>query len=81
MKKEAIEELINGFREIEFRYHGKKYSITYYNDNRKKYISIGEYYGKFIDVNNVAELLKIRIGNRTLEQIFAALPDSAIDIY
>ena len=81
MKRESIEELINGYREIEFKYRGKKYSITYYNDKREKYISVGEYYGRYIDVKNANELFKLKIGRLTLEQIFARLPDSAFDIY
>ena len=81
MRRECIEELINGNREIIFRYRNKKYSIAYYNDDRKKYISIGEYSGNFVDVKNVDELLKLKIGKLTLEQIFKSLPDSAFDIY
>ena len=38
MKAECIETLINENREIEFTYRGNRYSITYYNDNREKYI-------------------------------------------
>ena len=81
MKIEYIEELINGNREIEFKYRGSRYSITYYNDNREKYISVCKFYEKPIDVKNVKELLKIKIGRYTLEQIFKALPDSAFNIY
>lgn len=81
MKAECIESLIECNREIEFTYKGKRYSITYYNDKREKYISVGEFYGKFVDVKNSSEVLKLKIGNLTLEQIFAKLPDSAFDIY
>lgn len=81
MRRECIEELINGNRDIIFVYHHKKYSISYYNDNREKYISVGEYNGKYIDVKDSGELFKIKIGDRTLEEIFASLPDSAFDIY
>lgn len=81
MRPECIEELINGNREIIFKYHGNKYSIVYYNDHREKYISVGKFYGKYVDVRNANEVLKLKIGNLTLEQIFAKLPDSAFDIY
>ena len=81
MKRECLELLISSGREIEFTYHGSKYSITYYNDDRKKYISVCEFYKKPIDVSSTDEALKIKIGKFTLEQIFASLPDSAIDIY
>lgn len=81
MKKEIIKELIETNREIEFEYDGKEYSITYYNDGRKNYISFCKAYEKPIDVSSVDELLKIEIGILNLEQVFLILPDSAIDIY
>lgn len=81
MKAECIEALINENREIEFTYRGNRYSITYYNDNREKSISVCRFYDKPIDVKNVGELFKLKIGKFTLKQIFEALPDSAFDIY
>ena len=81
MRRECIEELINGNREIEFKYHGRWYSITYYNDNREKYISVCEFYNKPTDVRNVEELFNLYIGNHSLKEIFEALPDSAFNIY
>ena len=81
MKAECIEALISQNREIEFTYRGNRYSITYYNDNREKYISVCKFYEKPIDVKNADELLKLKIGRYTLKQIFGVLPDSAFDIY
>ena len=81
MKRECLELLINAGREIEFVYRKNRYSITYYNDNRKNYISVCRFYKNPIDVSSANEALKIKIGKYTLEQIFASLPDSAIDIY
>lgn len=81
MKTECIEALINERREIEFTFRRKRYSITYYNDDRERYISVCKFYGKTVDVKNVAELLELTIGDYTLKQIFEALPDSAFDIY
>ncbi len=81
MRAECIESLVEGNREIEFTYQDKKYSITYYNDNRKNYISFCEFYKTPEDVSNVRELLKILIDGKTLEQVFSELPDSAFDIY
>ena len=80
MRPECIEELIHGRREIEFIYHNHKYSITYYNDNREKWISVCEYGYKPIDVKSAAEVLKLHIGKRTLAQIFSSLPDNMFDI-
>ena len=81
MNRESIEELIKARREIEFTFRGTRYSITYYNDDREKAISVCEFYQKPIDVRDADEVLKLKIGRHTLEKIFAALPDSAFDIY
>ena len=81
MKRECLELLIDAGREIEFTYCGSKYSITYYNDKREKHISVCKFYHEPIDVGSADEALKLKIGKYTLEQIFASLPDSAIDIY
>lgn len=81
MKVECIESLIDCNRESGFTYRNKSYSITYYNDGREKKISVCEAHKNPIDVKNSSELLKLRIGKCTLEQIFSALPDSAFDIY
>lgn len=80
MRAECIEELIHGKREIEFIYNKHKYSITYYNDKREKWISVCEYGQEPIDVKSPAEVLKLHIGRRTLAEIFASLPDSSFDI-
>ena len=81
MKAECIECLIACNREIEFVYHERNYSITYYSDEREKHISVCEAKKDPIDVKNAGEVLRLKIGSKTLEQIFAELPDSAFDIY
>ncbi len=80
MRAECIEELIRGRRDIEFIYNNHRYSITYYNDNREKYISVCEYGYDPVDVKSAYELLKLHIGKKTLEQIFSSLPDSCFCI-
>lgn len=81
MKMEYIQELINNDREIEFTFNNNHYSITYYNDNREKYISFCKFYNEPKDVKNTEELFKLKIGNQTLKQILKSLPDSSFDIY
>lgn len=81
MEIQYIQELINNNREIEFEFNGSRYSITYYNDNREKYISFCKFYNEPIDVKNTEELFKLKIGNQTLEQILESLKDCAFDIY
>ena len=81
MKINYIQELINNDRKIEFDFNGNRYSITYYNDNREKYISFYKFYSEPIDVKNAEELFKLKIGDQTLEQIPKSLSDSSFDIY
>lgn len=81
MKIEYIQELISNNRENEFDFNGSRYSITYYNDNREKYISFCKFYNEPIDVKNTEEIFKLKIGNQTLEQMLESLKDCAFDIY
>ena len=60
---------------------GIQKAFDVYKYNREKYISVCEFYQNPIDVKSAEEVLKLKIGKYTLEQIFASLPDSAIDIY
>lgn len=80
MRSECIEELIRGHREIEFKYKGEWYSITYYCDNRDKWISFCKFYQEPIDVSMPHQVLELKIGNRTLDEIFSQLPDDAFVI-
>ena len=66
MSKEELKELIELGHEIEFKYKGKKYSITYAENDIPNFISFCEYYKEPIDVSNVEELCKIRIDGVTL---------------
>lgn len=81
MRLECVELLVENNREIEFEYQDKKYSITYYNDNRERFISFCEFYQTPTDVKNVQELLNIKIGDKTLQKVLSELEDSAFDIY
>lgn len=82
MRRECVEELINGNREIEFRYQGKRYSITYFEKDSKHCVSFCEFFKEPIEfVECPYDVLDAKIGNKTLEQIFAKLPDSAFNIY
>ena len=81
MRIERIKKLIGDNREIEFDYKDKRYSITYFDENRKSWISFCEFYQEPIDVLSPDELLKIKIDGITLEEILSNLPNSAFDIY
>ena len=71
---EIFRDYIDTGREIEFTYDKKEYSITYYNDNRVNYISFCEFYKEPINVQTSSEVLKLKIGSFTLENIQTLAP-------
>ena len=59
MTFEQLENYISIRNEIEFTYHGKKYSITYWypdGDEDNVYISFCEFYKETTEVKTAAEL-------------------------
>lgn len=81
MNKQTIISYIKMGREFEFEYKGSNYSITYYNDNRTKYISVCKFNTEPIDVSTPEEVLNITIGGITIESILTSLPENKIMIY
>lgn len=81
MTKDELTTLIETGREIEFTYNGKDYSITYYNDNRKNYISFCEFYQDVLDVSNVNELRDSIYHNFEISAILLSLKDEDISIF
>lgn len=81
MRSKEIEQLIEAGREIEFEYRNSRYSITYFNEDCEKPISVCKFYEQPINVRSANEVLKLTIGSRTLKEIFESLPDSAFDIF
>lgn len=81
MKKEQIISYINNGREIEFRYKGKMYSLTYGRLDGKHVISFCEFYKETTEVE-VAEdaLLIVRDGHTVLEMM-ESLTEKDIWIY
>lgn len=81
MKLEYLKKLIETGREIEFYYLDKKYSITYYNDNRENYISFCEFYKDPFDVPSYEDLINLNIDSMPLSSIWEQLEEKNIDIY
>lgn len=81
MRSDCIEALLLCNREIEFSYGGKRYSITEFEKDGKIIFSFCEFYKTPKNVMTPKDILKLKIGNKTLEDIFSELPDSAFDIY
>ncbi len=82
MRVECIEALINMEREIEFEYQGEMYSITYWRDENNKFkVSYGKFYKDRAEFDNPYDVINHKVGDKTVEQIFAELPDDAFAIF
>lgn len=81
MTLDLLKDYINTGREIEFEFKSKKYSITYYNDSRKNYISFCEFYNTPVDVSTFEDLIKIKIENESLAEIWSNLNENEIDVF
>lgn len=81
MTKNELTELVNQGREIEFTFKSKKYSITYYNDDREKYISFCEFYQEILDVATVNELWHSTYKGIKVQEIIRNLKDEDCVIF
>ena len=59
MTVEELRDYVSCGREIEFEFKGKRYSITYFEQNKKTWISFCEFYQEPTDVKTVDELLMV----------------------
>ena len=81
MTKNQLQYYVDNYYDIEFLYNGKKYSITYYEDDRDDYISFCEFYKTPKDVKNFEKLCDIKVNGVSLLQIIESLPEDNISIY
>ena len=82
IRVECIEALITTRREIEFEYKGEMYSIAYRVDENKKIkVRCGKFYGERAEFDRPYDVIDYKIGDKTIEQIFAELPDGAFEIF
>ena len=81
MTREELTVLIETGREIEFTFNKKRYSITYYNDNREKYISFCEFYKEITDVSTVDELCKVKRDGVTVLEMLESIEECDMTIY
>lgn len=75
MTKEELKNYIDIGHEIEFKYKGKMYSITYGDADGVDVISFCEFYKEPIDVINFDDLCKINYQGENLLDILASLND------
>lgn len=82
MREECIEALINMEREIEFEYRGEMYSITYWRDENNKFkVSCGKFNEDRAEFDEPYAVINHKIGGKTIQEIFAGLPDDAFAIF
>lgn len=81
MTKEQLFNYIAEGREIEFRYNGKKYSITYSPSWEEDYISFCEFYQETTDVKTPEELIAVERDGVTVLQMLESLSEEDIWIY
>ena len=81
MSKEELLDYLDSGREIEFKWNGKMYSITYGKINGRSVISFCEFYKESTEAETPAELLKIKRDNTTVLDMLQSLTDNDIWIY
>ena len=81
MKTEVLIEYIECGREIEFKYKGKMYSITYSPTDMDDFISFCEFYKEPTNVTTIEELLEVSRNGVTVLQMWEALSEEDIWIY
>lgn len=81
MAIDILKEWVRTGRELEFNYKGKDYSITYYNDDRKDFISFCEAYDETVDVATVDELWNSTYKGIKLSDMLSSIPEDDVYVY
>ena len=81
MNREQLLDLINHGREIEFRFNGKKYSITYGMLNGRHVISFCEFYKETTEVESAEDAINITRDNVSVLEMLESLTEDDIWIY
>lgn len=81
MKKEVLIDYIECGREIEFKYKGKMYSITYSPADMGDFISFCEFYKEPTNVTTIDDLLKVSRDGVTVLKMWESLSEDDMWIY
>ena len=81
MTIDILKKWVRTGRELEFNYKGKDYSITYYNDDRKDFISFCEAYDETVDVATVDELWNSTYKGIKLSDMLSSIPENDVYVY
>jgi hypothetical protein len=81
MTLEQLRKIISTGREIELSYCGKDYSLTYYNDSRKDYISFCEFDMDVLDVSDADSLWNSTYHGIKVSDIFESLGENDYSLF
>ena len=81
MRENELIEYVNSGREIEFKWNGSMYSITYGVINGKRVISFCEFYKDSTEVTTADELLKVKRDGVSVEEMLLSLSEDDIWIF
>ena len=81
MTIDKLMDYINHGREIEFRYNGKMYSITYGTIDGKHVISFCEFYQETTEVENPEEIVTVSRNGSTVAEMLSSIREEDIWIY
>lgn len=81
MTIDVLKKWVRTGRELEFNYKRKDYSITYYNDDRKDFISFCEAYDETVDVATVDELWNSTYKGIKLSDMLSSIPEDDVYVY
>lgn len=81
MREDELIEYVNSGREIEFKWNGSMYSITYGVINGKRVISFCEFDKESTEIETIEELIKIKLNNISIVEMLQSLTEDDIWIY
>lgn len=81
MNLDQLREYVSEGREIEFKFNGKNYSITYGVVDGKDVISFCEFYQETTEVETVDELIKVERDGVTVLHMLESITEEDIWIY
>lgn len=81
MSKDELLDYLNSGREIEFKWNGNMYSITYGKIDGRSVISFCEFYKESTEVETPVELLRIERDNTTVLDMIQFIIEDDIWIY
>lgn len=81
MTKQQLKDYIDCGNEIEFKYNGKMFSITYCEIDGNELISFCEFYQETTEVSSFGDLLNVKRDGVSVLQMWESLTETDVWIY